>query len=159
MNVGGWFLWGFIATLVLTMIMVLSQGLHLTRMSIPFMLGTLFTADRDRAKILGFALHVVDGWLFSLFYIAVFASWGAASWRRGAAIGLVHAFVVLTVGMLLLPGVHPRMASERQGPTGVHLLEPPGFLALHYGYQTPLSVVLAHVVYGAILGAFYPLPS
>jgi len=36
-------------------------------------------------------------------------------------------------------------------------LEPPGPLALHYGVQTPVSIVLAHVIYGAVLGAFYRL--
>jgi hypothetical protein len=159
MNVASWLLWGFVATLVLTAIMASSQGLRLTRMNIPFMLGTLFTSDRDRAKLFGFALHVVDGWLFSLLYVAAFASWGAATWWRGAAIGLVHAAFVLTVGISLLPGFHPRMASAHQGPTEVRPLEPPGFLAMHYGYPTPISVVVAHVVYGAILGAFYRLPS
>jgi hypothetical protein len=37
-------------------------------------------------------------------------------------------------------------------------LEPPGFLALNYGYQTPASVLVAHVAYGSILGAFYAVP-
>ncbi len=37
-------------------------------------------------------------------------------------------------------------------------LEPPGFLALTYGYQTPASVLLAHLIYGAILGTFYAMP-
>jgi hypothetical protein len=46
------------------------------------------------------------------------------------------------------------MASEQQGPTVVRQLEPPGFLALDYGIQTPLSVIAAHVLFGAILGAF-----
>ncbi|MBI4512523.1 MAG: hypothetical protein HY702_00295 [Gemmatimonadetes bacterium] len=36
-------------------------------------------------------------------------------------------------------------------------LEPPGFLALNYGRQTPLLSLLAHVVYGAVLGGFYRL--
>jgi hypothetical protein len=62
---------------------------------------------------------------------------------------------VLTAGMRLIPGIHPRMASEQQGPTVVRQLEPPGFLALNYGIQTPLSVIAAHVLFGAILGAFY----
>jgi hypothetical protein len=48
------------------------------------------------------------------------------------------------------------MASETSGPTVVRALEPPGFLALHYGSRTPISVVLAHAVFGAILGSFYP---
>ena len=50
------------------------------------------------------------------------------------------------------------MASEQQGPTAVPQLEPPGFLSLNYGYQTPVSVVVAHLAFGAILGAFYQLP-
>jgi hypothetical protein len=52
-------------------------------------------------------------------------------------------------------GLHPRMAGEHRGPTAPRQLEPPGFMALHYGYQTPASVLVAHVVYGAILGGFY----
>jgi hypothetical protein len=39
------------------------------------------------------------------------------------------------------------------------LIEPPGFLALHYGRRTPISVVVAHVVFGLMLGAFYRLPA
>ena len=70
-------------------------------------------------------------------------------------IGLVHASFVLAAAMPLLPSMHPRMASEQQGPTPTRQLEPPGFLALNYGRRTPASVALAHVLYGAILGAFY----
>jgi uncharacterized membrane protein YagU involved in acid resistance len=158
MNWGSWLLWGFVATLVLTSTMAGSQGLRLTRMSLPYMLGTMFTPNRDRAKLVGLGVHLLNGWLFSLLYVAAFHAWAAATWWAGAAIGLVHAVVVLTVGMRLLPGLHPRMASEEQGPTIMRQLEPPGFLALNYGYQTPVSVLLAHLVYGAILGAFYRLP-
>jgi hypothetical protein len=47
------------------------------------------------------------------------------------------------------------MASEQYGPTAHRLLEPPGFLALHYGLPTPIAVILSHVAYGVVLGAFY----
>ena len=47
------------------------------------------------------------------------------------------------------------MASEQRGPTPTRLLEPPGFLALHYGRRTPVIVLAGHAVYGAILGGFY----
>jgi hypothetical protein len=36
-------------------------------------------------------------------------------------------------------------------------LEPPGFLALNYGFQTPISVVIAHIIFGVVLGTFYTL--
>jgi hypothetical protein len=81
-----------------------------------------------------------------------------ATWWLGALTGLVHASFVLTVLMPVLPGMHPRMANEQYGPTVVRPLEPPGFLALHYGIQTPISVLVAPLVFGAILGAFYSFP-
>ncbi len=155
MNVGSWLLWGFVATVVLTTVMAGTQGLRLTRINLPYMLGTMFTPDRDRAKLLGIFVHLAIGWAFSLVYVAAFEAWGKATWLRGAAIGLVHAVFVLSAGMRTLPGLHPRMASEQQGPTVARQLEPPGFLALNYGVQTPVSVVVAHLLFGAILGGFY----
>jgi hypothetical protein len=49
------------------------------------------------------------------------------------------------------------MASERHGPTAHRQLEPPGFMALNYGYQTPVSIFVSHAVFGAILGWLYQL--
>lgn len=158
MNWGAWLLWGFVATVVLTTLMSAAQGLGLTRISLPYMVGTFFTPDRDRAKALGFGLHLLNGWVFSLAYAAAFESWHRSGVLLGAAIGAVHAAFVLTAGMQLLPGLHPRMASERRGPTLTRQLEPPGFLALHYGVQTPLFVFLAHLAFGAVLGGFYRVP-
>jgi hypothetical protein len=157
MNWGSWLLWGFTATIVLTTISAGAQGLGLTRMNLLHMLGTIFTPNRDKARLYGFGIHVAAGWLFSLIYVLIFQSLGAAGWWRGVVIGLLHAFFVLVVVVGLLPGLHPRMASEQQGPAAQNMLEPPGFLALHYGVQTPLAILLSHAVFGAILGAFYRL--
>ncbi len=155
MSWGSWLVWGFAATVLLTALMSGSQGIGLTRMNLPYMLGTIVTPDRDRAKTVGALVHLVNGWIFSLVYVAAFHVWGGPTWWKGAAIGLVHALFVLTAGMAALPGMHPRMASERRGPTVVRQLEPPGFMALHYGIRTPISVVIAHVVFGVVLGVFY----
>ncbi len=115
----------------------------------------MFTPSRDRTKLLGFAVHVMNAWMFSLLYVAAFEAWGSATVWLGAAIGLVHAAFVLTAGVRIVPGLHPRMASEEHGPTITRQLEPPGFLALNYGVRTPLTALAAHLVFGAILGAFY----
>jgi hypothetical protein len=157
MNWGSWLLWGLAATVMLTTISAGAQGLGLTRMNLPYMLGTLFTPDRDRAKLYGFLVHLGMGWLFSFIYVLIFESMGAVSWWRGVLIGILHALFMLVVLMSVLPGLHPRMASEQFGPTSQRMLEPPGFLALNYGIQTPIAVLLAHVVFGAILGGFYRL--
>lgn len=152
-----WALWGFVATLILTAITSAAQGLGLTRMSVPYMLGALLVRNRDRAKAVGFVVHLLNGWLFSLIYVAAFEAWGGATWWRGLVIGLAHAFFVLTAGMHFLPGIHPRMASEQQGPTVARVLEPPGFLGLHYGVQTPIVIAVSHAVFGIVLGAFYAM--
>jgi len=157
MNWASWLAWGFAATIVLTTISSVAQGLGLTRMNLPYMLGTIFTLDRDRAKLYGFGVHLLAGWAFSLIYVLLFQQMGAAGWWRGAVFGLVHGIAVLVIVVGLLPGLHPRMASEQHGPEAQSLLEPPGFLALHYGVQTPLTILFSHLVFGIMLGAFYRL--
>jgi hypothetical protein len=154
-NLDRWVVWGFGSTIVLTTILAGSQGLGLTRMNIPYLLGTLFTANRDRAKVYGVGLHLVNGWIFSFVYVAAFHAADRFSACFGAVIGFVHAAFVLVVGLPVLPGMHPRMASEVRGPTVVKQLEPPGFLGRNYGIQTPVCVLVAHLVYGAMLGLFY----
>lgn len=157
MNWGSWMLWGFVSTLLLTTISSATQGFGLTRMNLPYMWGTMFTPDRDKAKLYGFFFHVVAGWAFSLIYVLIFQSLGAAGWWRGAIIGVCHALFVLTIVMKLMPGLHPRMASEQHGPEAHNMLEPPGFLAMHYGKRTPVAIILSHAIFGAILGSFYHL--
>ncbi len=155
MNIVSILLWGFVATVVLTSLLAASQAFGVSRMSIPFILGTMVTPNRDRAMLAGSAMHMVNGWLFALIYAAAFESLGRAAWWLGAAGGAAHGLFVLLVGLPMLPALHPRMASEQHGPTPTRHLQPPGFLALHYGYRTPFATLAAHVVYGAILGGFY----
>ena len=158
MNVPSLLVWAFAATIVLTTVMSGGQGLRLTRMSMPFLVGTIFTPARDRAMLVGAIVHMANGMLFALFYALAFESLGWATWWAGAAMGIVHALFVLTVGMLVLPGLHPHMVSEYFGPTPNRLLQPPGFLALNYGRNTPIVTLVAHLLYGAILGGFYSVP-
>lgn len=157
MNWTSWLFSGFLATLALSTILSASQGLGLTRMNLPYLIGTFFTPEREKARIYGFAAHLLNGWVFSIFYVLVFENVRLAAWWFGALLGLAQALFVLTVGMSLMPGLHPRMASERLGPAADRQLEPPGFMALHYGYQTPLSILIGHAVFGAVLGALYHL--
>jgi len=131
MNWGSWLLWGFASTVVLTSIVAVSQGLGMTRMNLPYLLGTMFTPDRDRAKLIGIFLHFVNGWIFSLIYVTAFQALGRSTWWFGGLIGLVHAIFVLTVGLPILSALHPRIANEQYGPTVARQLEPPGFLGLH----------------------------
>jgi hypothetical protein len=73
-------LWGLLATGLLTTVMRASQALHLTRMDVPFLLGTMVTPDRDRAKIVGFVIHFINGWWMAILYAAFFHGFGFAGW-------------------------------------------------------------------------------
>ena len=56
---------GFVGTLVLTTALRAGNGLNLTRIDLPFLLGTAFTSNRTRAKALGYVLHFVVGLAFA----------------------------------------------------------------------------------------------
>jgi hypothetical protein len=159
MNWQSWLLSGFLATLALSTVLSASQGLGLTRMNFPYLLGTVLTPDREKARFYGFAVHMATGLAFSVLYVLVFEARHLASWWFGTLLGLAHALFLLTVGVNLMPAVHPRMVREQHGPTATRQLEPPGFMALNYGLRTPISVFVAHAVFGAILGALYRLTS
>ena len=146
---------GFAGTLVLTTIIAAATQLRLTRMDIPFLLGTAFTTDRSRARVVGYVLHMAAGLAFSLIYLAAFAVLGHGGWALGMLFGLVHAlFAGTTLVNVLLPVAHPRMGTSDTAATSSPLLEPPGFMLLNYGRATPVVTVLAHLAYGAIVGAF-----
>jgi hypothetical protein len=152
MDWSGWALFGLLATGGLTAVMITAQMAGWTRLDLPLVLGTILTPDPDRARVAGFLIHLAVGQVFALGYAAAFALLGSATWWTGALLGLFHVAVALTVILPLLPGVHPRMASTRAGPANRAVLEPPGLLALNYGIQTPVITVVAHLLYGAVLG-------
>jgi hypothetical protein len=160
MSIWGALAGGFAGTLVLTTILRACSELRLTRMDLPFLLGTAFTANRLRAKALGYALHFLAGLVFALVYYAIFAAIDRSGWWLGAIFGLGHAlFAATALVNLLLPLVHPRMGSPLTGANATVLLEPPGFLMLNYGPQTPIANIVAHIAYGTLVGGFTQLAS
>lgn len=157
MNIPSILLWGFAATVLLTSLTVAAQSLGLTRVDIPFIIGTMFTADRDRAKVVGLALHLINGWIFAIVYGLFFENMHAANWWYGALLGGLQGMFIVSVLLPILPGIHPRMVSDFRGPEPTRLLEPPGFFVTNYGAMTPLVLMVAHVLYGATIGAFYTI--
>jgi hypothetical protein len=150
-------LWGLIATVAMTTILQASLGLHLSRMSLPFLVGAFFTGDRQWALIVGYIVYTVGGWAFAFFYFLIFASVRIYTWWFGGLCGFLHGAMLLVFALPVLPVVHPRMASEYHGVTNVRQLEPPGFMGLNYGSGTPIATLLAQVVYGLALGGFLQL--
>ena len=146
---------GFIGTLVLTTLLRAASELRLTRIDLPFLLGTVVTVDRLRAKALGYLFHFFFGFFFALGYYAVFRALGRAGWLLGATLALVHGvFTGSALVNILLPVVHPRMGTPLSSIESETLLEPPGFMMLNYGRGSPLASIVAHLAYGALIGGF-----
>jgi hypothetical protein len=149
---------GVVGTLVLTTGLRAASELGLTRMDLPFLLGTAVTHDRVRAKAFGYALHFLFGLLFALAYYAVFTVIEESGFLLGTLFGFVHAlFAATALVNILLPVVHPRMGTGFDAADSAPLLEPAGFLLLNYGRQTPVVTIVAHLAYGAIVGGFVSL--
>jgi hypothetical protein len=158
MNIWGAVAGGFVGTLVLTTALSAAGELGLTRMDLPFLLGTMVSSDRSRAKALGYAMHFVAGQLFALVYFGIFTAIGHSGWWLGAAFGLAHGlFAGTALVNVLLPVIHPRMGTPSSAAADRPLLEPPGFMMLNYGRRTPLATIVAHVAYGTIVGGFISL--
>jgi hypothetical protein len=145
---------GAVATTVLTTVIRAGSELGLTRMDLAFLLGTAFTENRTRAKAIGYACHFAIGLLIAFGYAAVFVVVGRSTWWLGAIGGAIHALFGSTVLVnVLLPAVHPRMGTPDTTAYQVALIEAPGFLMLNYGRNTFLLNFVAHLAYGAIVGA------
>lgn len=155
MSVWGAAIGGLTGTVVLTTILRGASELRLTRIDLPFLLGTAVTADRGRAKAIGYILHFVAGLLFAMAYEIGFVVLDRSGWLLGAAFGLIHGlFAGSALVNILLPIVHPRMGTSMSSLESTALIESPGFMMMNYGRRTPLVSLAAHIVFGAIVGAF-----
>ena len=153
MTVGGALAGGFAGTLVLTTVLRAASEARLTRVDLPFLLGTIFTVDRRRAKVVGYLAHFGLGFAFALIYFALFSAIGHAGWGLGALFGLVHGvFTATALANIVLPSVHPRMGTPFTAAGSAPLIEPPGFLMRNYGRSTPLVNLIAHIGYGTLVG-------
>jgi hypothetical protein len=144
---------GVIGTLAMTTIIKAASELGFTRMDLPLLLGTVATEKRRKARAIGYVFYFLLGVAFAEAYGEFFQIIGRSSWQLGALLGTLHAVFTITVLIgVLLPVVHPRMATPDTAANEITLLEPPGFLMLNYGRNTFLVTLAAHIVYGALVG-------
>jgi len=144
---------GFVATLVMTTIMRGASEFGLTRADLALLLGTTVSDNRRRARAFGYVFHFVLGIGFALAYVAFFRIVGRGGWMLGALLGALHAVFDATVLVnVVLPVVHPRIGTPETAANDIALVEPPGFLMMNYGRKSFLVALVAHLVYGALVG-------
>ena len=78
MNLAYAVLWGLVATVAMTAVLQASQGFGWSRLSLPLLVGTFLTGQRDHAVVGGYVLYVIGGWLFAFLYFLLFDTIG---WR------------------------------------------------------------------------------
>lgn len=147
---------GLIGTVALTTVVRVASELHLTRLDLALILGTLVTKNRRRARACGYLFHAVLGVVFAAAYGALFRQLGWSTWWLGALFGAVHALFLSTVVInILLPAIHPLMGTFETAANEYALIEPPGFFMLNYGRATVIVTLVSHIIFGAIVGAMY----
>jgi hypothetical protein len=144
---------GLVGTLVMTTILRGASEFGFTRLDFSLLLGTTVSDDRRKARAIGYVFHFVLGVVFGLAYTWFFHVAGRGDWVIGALLGTLHALFDATVLVnILLPLVHPRIATSETAANDIALVEPPGFLMLNYGRSSFAIVLIAHVAYGAAVG-------
>ncbi|MDN3523615.1 DUF6789 family protein [Halomonas ramblicola] len=130
---------GFVATLVISMILILRLSAGIMPWYNPIEIMNLAAQDllgTPDARLLGWAIHFVVGTLVwgLLFALLVDHLPGSSDMRRGLLFGLVAWLVVMVT-------VFPMAGS--------------GMFGMGFGLVAPLSTLLAHVVFGLVIGAMY----
>jgi hypothetical protein len=141
-------LWGgIVGAIVMATVYVGFLGLRLTRLDLVRFEGGLLARDSTpMVYIYGAFVHLALGAVLALGYRWIFEQIHSASYVGwGALVGLAHG--VLLVLLLPLLGMANRNVRAEAEPE-------PGLLGRRYGRFTPVSLVVAYVVFGVWVGAF-----
>jgi hypothetical protein len=155
---------GLLGGLLMTAMMTMMRKAGKTAMDMALLQGSMFTGDRSKAKAIGLFTHlvmmsaIVLGSIYALLF-AWFDTEANNAWWVGALIGVVHG-IVAGMAMAMMGAMHPRMRAGAMATAGAGSgdevqLEPPGFFAKNYGAATPPGVLMAHVIYGLVVGLVY----
>lgn len=157
---------GFIATIVMTLMMQGAKTAGMTKMPpMPLVMGAMFSGDRKKAMTMGGIVHyvVMGTVMLGIVYAALFTAFDEDAWWLGALIGLVHALALGLMALPMMPSMHPRMTDALPGPDGETITETggqvqlaaPGVLGARWGGMTPVGLVMGHIVYGVVAAIAY----
>ncbi len=150
----GWAIFGGAAG-ALAMLVVIYGGraMGMTKMDLLRTLGTMVQPKGNTNVVYGTGLmmHLMMGAAFGLVHAGLLHAFdptsGGAAFGLGILLGAVHGMMV-TGGMpMMLKMVHPLVKDGT--------IDDPGVAMTGFGRMTPMGMVMAHVVYGIVIGAIY----
>ena len=124
---------GFVATLVLSAIMLVKQAMGV----MPELNSVQMITQMSGAQspIIGWLMHFFIGTiLWGVLYVSVNPFLPGPHWFRGAAFA-TGAWLLMMILMMPMAGA--------------------GFFGLHMGMMAPIATLVLHWIYGAVLGAVY----
>jgi len=138
---GGAIVWGVVAAVAFTAVLMAAKAMGTTRLDLFDLLGSL------PARRAGLVLHHVNGallaiaWAYGVALLALPANW---------ATGLIWGAVIAVLALVLMSSIGAVHPAIRRGE------EPdPGTAAVNFGWMTPFEALLGHLVYGVVLGFLY----
>ena len=140
------FFTGVLAGAVLCGLLFLARITGMSPIDLSAYMGSTFTGDVSWSSwLLGFVTYLATAGVIGVAYGAAFESWGASGLERGLILAIPH---MLLVGALLwlMPSINAAIPAQ---------LPAPGFLAAGLGGVSAAVFILAHLVFGAIMGSSY----
>lgn len=137
---------GIIGLMAFTMMLYAAPYMGVPKMEVPALLGGMFGIN---SLAVGWMMHVMIGIVLALIYAYGFVDRAAgAGWLRGLKFGILPWFVMMIVVAPMLPLVNPTAAKM-----------PPGIFLANLGMMAAIGSLVAHLVWGIVVGAVYGAPS
>lgn len=139
---------GFVATIIMTGIMMMAPTMGMPKMDMPALLGSMFGAPGS--KLLGLVMHYMMGIIFGIIYAVLFGVVaGTNIILLGLIFGIVHWLIVgLMTGMM--PMMHAGIRSGDVPAPGIYMTNLGGMMGFIGG-------LMGHVAFGLVVGIVYGL--
>ncbi len=144
---------GLIAAVAMLAVVYGGKAMGMTTMDLLKMLGTMVSpkAEGTTAYGIGLMVHLMMGAGFALIDAGLLHAFDPTSSGSAAGLGLlfgaIHGMVVTVMMPAMLKMAHPLVKSGE--------MDDPGQFMTGMGKMTPIGMVMAHVVFGLVAGAYY----
>jgi hypothetical protein len=137
---------GLIATVAMTILMVVAPMMGMPKMDMPGLLGSMFGAPGNR--MMGLVMHLMMGTIFGIVYAVLFSIVGG-SVVFGVVFGVVHWLITGTM-MGMMPMMHAGIKSGDVQAPGMFMSNVGGMIAFMGG-------LMGHVVFGLAFAIVYTI--
>jgi hypothetical protein len=138
---------GFLATLVITTVMLLLLWFGVPQVDLPIWVSRLFVSDPVKVQAVGLGIHLTMGLGFAWVFALVEPHLRFSPSRNGLIFGVVLWAMVQAIGVPTLSAV----ASLIRANDNVFV----GWFASRLGVSAAMASLVAHLAYGVSLGVVY----